>query len=511
MPFSLSGVGRAVPRRARLVAVLTTAACAVGASSASAATYCVTNASTPPGCDATFSSSLATPVQDAIDTARANAGPDTVRIAAGTWTGNTSETSGLTDAEKTTITGAGSGSTTLTAASGPVLALSGAYSVSGLTIYSSTASAFPAQLAILGGSDLVARRGDDPATSSFALYLTGGSYDGVTVDTPNGVSGSVGLYATGSPSLSNVTVTQGGSASTAIFLQGGTIDRLRLTTTGPVPFAIGLVGETGTVSNALIRVTDPSTIGVLGQSLGATPSTQTIRNSTIVSTAPTSTGVALVSAVTAATGPDTLNATGVAIAGFPTPAAAITGPSTAQSATVNLAYTVYGGSLSGPLTPILASQANAGLRAVNAGPGVVAAAPQFVGGDDFAPAADGNLVDAGDPAASPTGVDLLGASRVLDGSGDGAARIDVGAIERAQPPVKVVSATFAGTLKLSRKKTKSAVRVLTSLPKSKRPVFAITLSRGAPVTMTVARRKSKGRFVTLPGAKVVTATGPSCC
>ncbi len=94
-----------------------------------------------PGCDATFSSSLATPVQDAIDTARANAGPDTVRIAAGTWTGNTSETSGLTDAEKTTITGAGSGSTTLTAASGPVLALSGAYSVSGLTIYSSTASA----------------------------------------------------------------------------------------------------------------------------------------------------------------------------------------------------------------------------------------------------------------------------------------------------------------------------------------------------------------------------------
>ncbi len=129
---------------------------------------------------------------------------------------------------------------------------------------------------------------------------------------------------------------------------------------------------------------------------------------------------------------------------------------------------------------------------MNAGPGVVAAAPQFVGGDDFAPAADGNLVDAGDPAASPTGVDLLGASRVLDGSGDGAARIDVGAIERAQPPVKVVSATFAGTLKLSRKKTKSAVRVLTSLPKSKRPVFAITLSRGAPVTMTVARRKSKG-------------------
>ncbi len=139
---------------------------------------------------------------------------------------------------------------------------------------------------------------------------------------------------------------------------------------------------------------------------------------------------------------------------------------------------------------------------------MVAAAPQFVGGDDFAPAADGNLVDAGDPAASPTGVDLLGASRVLDGSGDGAARIDVGAIERAQPPVKVVSATFAGTLKLSRKKTKSAVRVLTSLPKSKRPVFAITLSRGAPVTMTVARRKSKGRFVTLPGRKVVTATGP---
>ncbi len=67
----------------------------------------------------------------------------------------------------------------------------------------------------------------------------------MTVDTPNGVSGSVGLYATGSPSLSNVTVTQGGSASTAIFLQGGTIDRLRLTTTGPVPFAIGLVERPG--------------------------------------------------------------------------------------------------------------------------------------------------------------------------------------------------------------------------------------------------------------------------
>ncbi len=51
------------------------------------------------------------------------------------------------------------------------------------------------------------------------------------------------------------------------------------------------------------------------------------------------------------------------------------------------------------------------------------------------------------------------------------------------------------------------MRVLTSLPKSKRPVFAVTLTRAATVTMSITRRTKKGRFVALAGEKAIAATG----
>ncbi len=164
MPFSLSRRPGVASRRSVVVAAATGVALAASAASASAATFCVTDSSSTAGCDATFTSATLNPVQQAVDAAKANAGPDTVRIAAGTWTGNVSESSGLTEAdETTTIVGAGSGSTTLTAPTAAVMQLGGAYLISGLTIAGVDPGSPALGLGITRGSDLVVRRADDPS------------------------------------------------------------------------------------------------------------------------------------------------------------------------------------------------------------------------------------------------------------------------------------------------------------------------------------------------------------
>jgi hypothetical protein len=72
---------------------------------------------------------------------------------------------------------------------------------------------------------------------------------------------------------------------------------------------------------------------------------------------------------------------------------------------------------------------------VTDGPGNINADPLFAGPTDFRPSPGSPVIDAGDPAASSDASDLAGNDRVLDGSGSGVARRDMGALEAPAAPV----------------------------------------------------------------------------
>jgi hypothetical protein len=72
-----------------------------------------------------------------------------------------------------------------------------------------------------------------------------------------------------------------------------------------------------------------------------------------------------------------------------------------------------------------------GAGALAIGPGNINSDPLFAGASDFHLLAGAPAVDAGNPASFSDTVDLDGQPRVTDGNGDGDARRDMGALERA--------------------------------------------------------------------------------
>ncbi len=94
--------------------------------------------------------------------------------------------------------------------------IGGAYLISGLTIAGVDPGSPALGLGITRGSDLVVRRADDPSNSAYGVYLATGTYDGLSLDVPQGQAGSFGIYAAGGSRLSNVTVNIGGASNAGI-------------------------------------------------------------------------------------------------------------------------------------------------------------------------------------------------------------------------------------------------------------------------------------------------------
>lgn len=143
----------------------------------------------------------------------------------------------------------------------------------------------------------------------------------------------------------------------------------------------------------------------------------------------------------------------------------------------------------------------------------IASPPTFAGAGDYRPAAGSPQIDAGEVVyptmmgdPSPL-VDLAGATRLVDGDGDGTARLDIGAYEYQQPSIPITKPT-PPTVALALRFGKVVGKVkITKKPKTfslttakKKPRLPVTSNLATPVELTLAR--SKAGYVS--GAKCVT-------
>lgn len=146
--------------------------------------------------------------------------------------------------------------------------------------------------------------------------------------------------------------------------------------------------------------------------------------------------------------------------------------------------------------------------------GVTRVDPQFVNpaADDYRPAAGSPLIDASLDAAGLPGLpttDFAGSARLVDGNGDCAAKLDIGALEFQAPvapgcaPAGGAPAPGGTTGKDTLAPVLSALKVTRAIRRStaKKPPVSMRfkLSEAATVRLTFARAKGK-RYIPLKGA-----------
>lgn len=403
---------------------------------ASATTYCVN--------DGSCSGTTEPTVQDALDAAYGNLGPDTIQIGAGTYSnpGGFAYDPGAPD-NAVTIVGAGQGATTLTMpgdanAYEEVLSISGGSAVSdlsidipgtpgsnshsdiGLDLYRSTAN----RVSVTGDSTANNERG--VVMGGVASFLDG------AVSLPYGGS-NTGVISVGNAGLVRSTV----QADTAFSNSTGGSEAglLNRVTLKPGSSGFGIVTDAGTVSirNSLVDLgSKTNAVGLRVANFNSSVSPKSIHANhvTIVGGGTGSKGLQVMATSPVANGAQRASAT-LANSTIKGPAVPIdreaqntspTNPGQSQ-ASVQTFYSNYdqGAAFSFNGT-------NGGGAIVDSH--LVPGSPTFVGGGDYTPRAGSILTDAGNPNFTGAGFDLAGNPRVRDGNGDGKARNDLGAYER---------------------------------------------------------------------------------
>lgn len=411
------------------------------AAPASAAVYCVDEASTA-GCDHVESPGGTAGLAAAFAAANGDAAGDTIDVGAGAYTGPFAATAG---GGALTVIGAGStgaAATTLTVTADSQTALA-------LAVAGSSVSHVHLELPDHTGDTALDLNGaasdvliDDPSGSTQAI--------GVEMDHPDSFSGTVelghGTSSTGINRTANGSGAQIVSDSTIFATEGisatsgtWTIDHDKV---AALNYGVqAATGDNGTgvpavvaIDDSLIRVTttDVSTCGAIVPcfALGVSgSSTITGDRLTVVGAGQQIAGGWALGAISGETA--TLNLNSTVVSGF-SPALKCS-QSNGGAATLTADYSDFA-------TPV----ATAGGCAAPPASHNTSAPPDFVTGG-FELKWDSPLIDASDPHAAflPHPTDLDGNSRVVDGNGDGTAVLDIGAFEYQRRGPSVTAQTVA--------------------------------------------------------------------
>jgi hypothetical protein len=406
--------------RGRLAATLALAGpalLALGPAAANATTYCVAN----PSCVNAGGTSAAT-VQGALTQAQTNAGPDRVEIGAGTFVAPSSgfAHSSTTAANSVEIVGAGADATTLSPPAGPgdattTLTVSsspdsvvrdlriGVRSANAVTAFNFALDLFGTArnikvTTVLHGTSVVLRKGATLADSNI---------DGGTADIP-----SVSIVGADAR-VTRTTIANNTSAVGAQSAGSGTVTRSRL------------IGGGASASGGVLRVTDstiePGASGFLTGLLASTGGTLTAQHVTVDGRGGSNTTGATAFA-SSATDTSTVNIESSVLANVDTSLERVNGGS--GVARISVDHSSFDpAKMSDSSTP----------GSITQGPGNVNVAAGFVdsANGDYRLRADSALIDAGDPAPEDGlhSVDLAGNARLFDGTGDGVAVPDIGALE----------------------------------------------------------------------------------
>jgi hypothetical protein len=402
---------------------------------ASATTYCVNDGS----CSGTPEGS----VQQALDAASGNAGPDTVQIGAGTYSnpgGFVYDSAALDNG--VTIVGAGQGTTTLTMPGDPdaceqVLSINDASSVNDLSIKIPGTPGVNTHQDIgldLDGSkanhvSVSAASSANDATGVF-MVGNGSSFVDGTVSLP------YGGHSTGVASQSNSGLVRSTVKSDYAFTHStsGDLALLSRVTLKPGVYGYGAWTDAGPIQikNSLINLgTANNSVGLMVANGNGSVSPKSINadHVTIVGGGAYSRGLQVLAMSPVANGAQLASAslTNSTIKGPAVPIdrdAQNTSPTNPgqSKATVTTSYSHYN---KGASVSVNGSHGAGAIVDSHFVPG----SPTFVSGGNYTPAPGSILVDAGNPSFSGS-VDLAGNPRVRDGNGDGKAITDLGAYER---------------------------------------------------------------------------------
>jgi hypothetical protein len=314
-----------------------------------------------------------------------------------------------------------------------------------------------------------------PATNGFTLQIghTGSNVTDLEVRTPSGGSGNTGLFSRGTAERVTVTgsvandegvhmdnagtfrdgsVALTGAGSTGIGGTNGLVERVTVTAQGtgvtgveriagsritaPVGAGTGPIAPAQTFEDTVIRVPPGTTDGVAISITGTLfPATLTARNLTLVGGGANSTGVA-VSATGGGFVASQASATldGVVLRGFATDLrrTANGGPQPPDDAAANVSidHSNYDPAKVAGANNSVAGGGDASGTITDGGHNVTGD-PRFrdEAGGDFRPRGSSVLIDRGNAAAAQPPADLAGAPRIVDGNGDGAPVVDIGAFE----------------------------------------------------------------------------------
>ena len=422
-------------RLAATLALVGPALLALGPAAANATTYCVAN----PSCVTAGGTSVAT-VQGALTQAQTNAGPDRVEIGPGPFVAPASgfAHSSTTAANSVEIVGAGADATTLSPPPGPgdgttTLTLSsspdsvvrdlriGVRSPNAVTAFNSaldlTGSARNIKVTtVLHGTSVFLRNGATLADSNI---------DGGTTDIP-----SVSIVGADAR-VTRTTIANNTSAVGASSAGSGTVTRSRL------------IGGGASASGGVLRVTDstiePGASGFLTGLIASSGGTLTAQQVTVDGRGGSNTTGATAFA-SAATDTSTVNIESSVLANVDTSLERINGGS--GVARISVDHSSF--------DPARFSDGGSTPGSIMQGPGNVNVAGGFVdsANGDYRLRADSALIDAGDPAPEDGlhSVDLAGNARVFDGTGDGIAVPDIGALEfSGSAPTAVINGPARAT------------------------------------------------------------------
>lgn len=413
------------------------------APSAFAKEYCVAPAT---GCaDGTFPAP-----QQALDAAQANAGADQVRLGEASYTTATAFTydSGSGPTNTLALVGAGRGLTTLTRSSAGIVLYAKGEARDTFTDFRVHIVAGPNSVGIygLGDSLRVDVDADPSVANSEGVQLIPGSVRDtrITMATSGGTLGFVGGAAAtaATDGVFDSTVT----ADRAVTLYGGSIRNSHVTGNQRA-LDIG----SGTVDDVVARTTGSGPVhwGLYANfGYGGTWSVKARHLTLLGGDLPGSIGIGVYGPTSAGMdGTQSVDVRSSIVRGFERSFDRV-GHSSSPVGTANLAfrysdYTPGTGTQSGPgAGPDPQDSTNVDLD------------PLFVDapGGDLRLRATSPLVDAGDPAAPAVGepaVDLDGATRTVDGNGDGSAISDMGAFEYQRRAPVITAATATPTTALT--------------------------------------------------------------